>query len=91
MVRWLSVVLLLLWVGARGAVAETDPRQDLLLRLNQERFRSGLPPLRLVPALSLAAQEHAEEIGRRSSRPEPEGTRHGGEGQGERGNGINRP
>lgn len=75
MVRWLSVVLLLLWVGARVAVAEKDPREDLLVRLNQERFRSGLPPLRLVAALSLAAQEHAEEISRRrSNRPEPGGT-----------------
>lgn len=50
-------------------------RQDLLRRLNQERSRAGLLPLRLVPALSQAAQIHAQEIGRRaSSRPEPGGT-----------------
>lgn len=49
-------------------------RQDLLLRLNQERSRAGLLPLRLVPALSQAAQVHAREIGiRASSRPEPGG------------------
>jgi uncharacterized protein YkwD len=50
-------------------------RQDLLLRLNRERSRSGLMPLRLVPALSQAAQVHADEIGlRASSRPEPGGS-----------------
>jgi uncharacterized protein YkwD len=49
-------------------------RQDLLVRLNQERSRAGLLPLRLVPALSQAAQLHAQEIGvRGSSRPEPGG------------------
>lgn len=50
-------------------------RQDLLFRLNRERSRAGLPPLRLVPALSQAAQVHADEVGlRASSRPEPGGT-----------------
>jgi uncharacterized protein YkwD len=50
-------------------------RQDLLLGLNRERSRAGLPPLRLVPALSQAAQVHADEVGlRASSRPEPGGT-----------------
>lgn len=50
-------------------------RQGLLVRLNQERSRAGLLPLRLVPALNQAAQEHAEEIGlRASSRPEPGGS-----------------
>ena len=50
-------------------------RQDLLLRLNRERSRAGLPPLRLVPALSQAAQVHADEVGlRASSRPEPGGS-----------------
>jgi uncharacterized protein YkwD len=50
-------------------------RQGLLVRLNQERSRAGLPPLRLVPALNQAAQVHAEEVGTRaSSRPEPGGS-----------------
>ncbi|MES1240117.1 MAG: CAP domain-containing protein [Acidobacteriota bacterium] len=50
-------------------------RQDLLFRLNRERSRAGLLPLRLVPALSQAAQVHAAEVGRRaSSRPEPGGS-----------------
>jgi uncharacterized protein YkwD len=50
-------------------------RQGLLARLNQERSRAGLPPLRLVPALNQAAQVHAQEVGHRaSSRPEPGGS-----------------
>ena len=42
-------------------------RQELLLRLNEERELAGAPPLRLVPVLSQAAQQHAEETGRRGS------------------------
>lgn len=43
-------------------------RQDLWLRLNEERERAGAPPLRLVPALNQVAQQQAEEAGRRSQR-----------------------
>lgn len=42
-------------------------RQDLLLRLNEERELAGAPPLRLVPVLNQAAQQHAEETGRKGS------------------------
>lgn len=42
-------------------------RQDLWLRLNEERELAGAPPLRLVPVLNQAAQQHAEETGRRGS------------------------
>lgn len=42
-------------------------RQELLLRLNEERELAGAPPLRLVPVLNQAAQQHAEETGRRGS------------------------
>ncbi len=50
-------------------------RQGLLVRLNQERLHAGLLPLRLVPALNQAAQEHAEEVGLRASgRPEAGGS-----------------
>ena len=38
-------------------------RQELLLRLNEERELAGAPPLRLVPVLNQAAQQHAEETG----------------------------
>lgn len=60
--------------GNPGGDASTL-RQDLLLRLNRERTRAGLLPLRLIPALNQAAQIHAEEVGvRASNRPEPGGT-----------------
>jgi uncharacterized protein YkwD len=68
-------LLLLLSLSVLTPVPDGNAlRADLLLRLNQERSRAGLPPLRLIPALSQAAQLHAEEIGiRASSRPEPGG------------------
>ncbi len=42
-------------------------RQDLFLRLNAEREHAGAPPFRLIPVLNQAAQQHAEETGRRGS------------------------
>jgi uncharacterized protein YkwD len=50
-----------------GASAETDPRPELLLRINAERQRAGSPPLRLSPPLAQAAQEHADEVAARGS------------------------
>lgn len=71
-------LLLLLSLSALIPAGSPDGealREDLLLRLNRERSRAGLPPLRLIPALSQAAQVHAEEVGHRaSSRPEPGGS-----------------
>lgn len=69
-------LLLLLSLSTLVPVGNPEAlRQDLLFRLNQERSRAGLLPLRLVPALNQAAQLHAQEIGlRASSRPEPGGT-----------------
>jgi len=50
-------------------------REELLFRLNQEREEAGAPPLRLIPALTHAAQQHAVVVSfRRSERPEPGGT-----------------
>lgn len=58
----------LLLVSALSPAPDLDrARQDLLLRLNEERELAGAPPLRLVPALTQAAQQHAEETGRRGS------------------------
>lgn len=58
----------LLLVTALSPAPDLDRvRQDLLLRLNQERELAGAPPLRLVPALNQAAQQHGEETGRRGS------------------------
>lgn len=58
----------LLLVSALSPVPDLDrARQDLLLRLNAERELAGAPPLRLVPALNQAAQQHAEETCRRGS------------------------
>jgi uncharacterized protein YkwD len=63
----------LLLVSALSPAPDLDRvRQDLLLRLNEERERAGAPPLRLVPALTQAAQQHAEETGRRGSGGETE-------------------
>ena len=48
----------------------SDPaavRQALWAALNQERARSGAPPLALQPALERVAQARAEEIGRHGS------------------------
>lgn len=58
----------LLLVTALSPAPDLDRvRQDLLLRLNAERERAGAPPFRLVPVLNQAAQQHAEETGRRGS------------------------
>lgn len=58
----------LLLVTALSPVPDLDrARQELLLRLNEEREHAGAPPLRLVPVLNQAAQQHAEETVRRGS------------------------
>src|SRR5262245_36067600 len=44
------------------AVAQSDPRPELLRLINAERQRAGAPPLRLSPALTRAAEEHAREV-----------------------------
>jgi uncharacterized protein YkwD len=62
------VLPVLLLVTALSPAPDLDRvRQDLLLRLNHERELAGAPPLRLVPALNLAAQQHGEETARRGS------------------------
>jgi uncharacterized protein YkwD len=76
-VSWLPVLLLVSTLSPTfGPEPDLDAlRHDLLLRLNLERERAGASPLRLVPALNQAAQQHAEETGRRRSPgPEPGGT-----------------
>jgi uncharacterized protein YkwD len=55
-------------LAAVSGTAQTDPRSELLRLLNAERQRVGAPPLRLLPALSRAAEEHAAEIAARGSR-----------------------
>lgn len=58
----------LLLVTALSPAPDLDRvRQDLLVRLNAEREHTGAPSFRLVPALNHAAQQHAEETGRRGS------------------------
>lgn len=47
-----------------GPVTPTTSQQKGIDRLNQVRTQLGLPPARLVPALNLAAQSHAEYIQR---------------------------
>jgi len=59
-----------------GAAAAPAPdaaaaRQALWTALNQERARSGTPPLALQPALERVAQERADEIGRHGSLSDP--------------------
>jgi uncharacterized protein YkwD len=58
----------LVLLGSVFSSAQTDPRPELLRLLNAERQRVGAPPLRLSPALSRAAEEHATEIAARGSR-----------------------
>jgi uncharacterized protein YkwD len=64
------IVLVLLSLSLLPGVSVADPwidseaqRQLFVHRLNQERERAGMPPLRLIPALCQAAQRHAEEVG----------------------------
>jgi len=62
------VLPVLLLVTALSPAPDVDRvRQDLLLRLNHEREQAGAPPLRLIPVLNQAAQQQAEETGRRGS------------------------
>jgi uncharacterized protein YkwD len=62
------VLPVLLLVTALSPAPDLDRvRQDLLLRLNAEREHAGAPPFRLIPVLNQAAQQHAEETGRRGS------------------------
>lgn len=61
-----ALALALLPLGGPAA-AESDPRPELLRRINAERQRAGAPPLRLSPPLARAAQEHAAEVASRGS------------------------
>lgn len=56
--------LLVLAALLPSAAAAQDTRDEILRRLNQERQRLGIPPLRLLRPLNEAAQQHAEEIAR---------------------------
>ena len=60
-----------------SAAASRDPRPELLRLINAERQRAGSPPLRLVPLLTRAAQEHAAEIAARGSLKLKAGTTEG--------------
>ena len=57
---------LFLLAGGTGA-AQSDPRPELLRLINAERQRVGAPPLRLSPALTRAAEEHAAAIAARGT------------------------
>ena len=57
--------LLTLLLLAIAASAQTDPRPELLRLIDAERQRVGAPPLRLSPALTRAAEEHAAQIAAR--------------------------
>lgn len=51
-------------------VSQNDPaavRRELLDRINADRARAGVPPLRASEALTRAAQQHADEISRRGT------------------------
>lgn len=50
-----------------GAQDADTVRRELLRRINEERSRAGTPLLRLVEALSTAAQQHADELGKAGS------------------------
>jgi uncharacterized protein YkwD len=52
---------------ALAAAADSDPRPELLRRINAERQRVGSPPLRRSAMLTRAAQDHADEIAARGS------------------------
>jgi uncharacterized protein YkwD len=69
-VRTAFLVLLL----AAAAVAQPDPRPELLRLINAERQKVGAPPLRLSPALTRAAEEHAAEVAARGSLKLPAGS-----------------
>jgi uncharacterized protein YkwD len=61
------LLLLLLLFLASPSAAQSDPRSELLRRINAERQRAGSPPLRLSPELTRAAQAHAAEVAARGS------------------------
>jgi uncharacterized protein YkwD len=64
---WPILLLLLALPVTLCAAAESDPRGELLRRINAERQRAGSPPLRLSPELTRAAQAHAAEVAARGS------------------------
>jgi uncharacterized protein YkwD len=64
---WPILLLLLALPAALGGAVESDPRGELLRRINAERQRVGSPPLRLSPELARAAQAHAAEVAARGS------------------------
>lgn len=63
----LSLIGLLSLALAAPALDPAAARQALWAALNQERARSGAPPLALQPALDRVAQTRAEEIARHGS------------------------
>lgn len=65
--RVLALLSCLVLLGSASGSAQADPRTELLRLLNAERQRVGAPPLRLSPALSRAAEEHAAEVAARGS------------------------
>lgn len=73
-VRWsacaLALALGLSVVSGRAVTAQTSTpwRDEWLGFLNQERARTGAPPLRLLPVLSQVAQQQAEEMAARRLR-----------------------
>ncbi len=65
-----SICALVLALGLCAAPAQSGTAQDeWLARFNQERARSGAPPLRLLPVLAQVAQQQAEELARSGRRP----------------------
>lgn len=62
-IRW-SVCALALALEVCAAHAQNGPawHDEWLARFNRERARSGMPPLRPVPALAQVAQQQAEEM-----------------------------
>ncbi|HKI01374.1 MAG TPA: CAP domain-containing protein [Thermoanaerobaculia bacterium] len=62
-----GLLVLLSAAAAIPAIAQTDPRQELLRLINAERRTVGAPPLRLSAPLTRAAQEQAAEVARRNS------------------------
>lgn len=62
--KWsLLVALAVILTGTIPAAAQ-DSRGEILRRINEERQRLGIPPLRLLRSLTAVAQDHAEEIAR---------------------------
>jgi uncharacterized protein YkwD len=65
--RLLPLLLLASLATAGPAMAQGGVPAEFLRRINAERQRAGAPPLRLDPALTRAAQAHAEAVASRGS------------------------